>query len=175
MERLLDRALGVAEGLLGMSAAGTAVDRCRRLEEAVWRWSYREDLPPRRQMSPLQRGLADRAAVEAELAERHMRLAETFVAVTAEYVSERPTFERLTETALLLHDGVARLRDDRMPVRPRLGARRAVLRIAAPLSVSRCWSRLQESEDSISDRSRARLLIGTVSRTIQERFEATLP
>lgn len=139
---LRERALRLAEARLGLVPPGgtaperTPEDRCRRLEEAAWLWIHREDLPPRRQLAPLQRQLADWTAAEADLALRHMRLVETFVAVSGHYVAERPSFERFAETALLLHDGLARIRGGSLPGRPRLGARRARLQVAEPIRVN---------------------------------------
>ena len=132
---LLDRALQVAERHFGLEASGTLADRCRRLEEAGWQWIYREDLPPRRQLSPLQRSLADRVAHEASLALVHMRLVESFVAVSGHYVAEQPSFERFAETCLLLHDALARLRGSGLPARPTLGWRVAELRVLEPIRV----------------------------------------
>ena len=132
---LLDRALRVAEQHFGLEASGTLADRCRRLEEAGWQWIYREDLPPRRRLTPLQRSLADRVAQEASLALVHMRLVESFVAVSGHYVAERPSFERFAETTLLIHDALARLRGSGLPVRPNLGWRVALLHVAKPIRV----------------------------------------
>jgi 1-acyl-sn-glycerol-3-phosphate acyltransferase len=146
IERLRDRVLTVAERQLGLRAEGTPVDRCRRLEEQAWRWIYRDDLPPRSLLSPLDRDLAERAAQEAGQALIHMRLAETFVAVSGTYVAERPSYERFMETTLLLHDALARLRGDRLPRRPRLGARCARLSIGTPIEVGERWSGRSRAE-----------------------------
>ncbi|MCP9926376.1 1-acyl-sn-glycerol-3-phosphate acyltransferase [Cyanobium sp. CH-040] len=141
---LQDRVLRLAEARLAVRAAGTAPDRCRRLEEVAWRWIHREDLPPRRRLAPLQRFLADRAAAEASLALQHMRLVETFVAVSGGYLGRPgdgsagggpPEFERCADIALLLHDGLARLSGGALPARPRLGRRHARLVVAEPIRV----------------------------------------
>lgn len=133
---LRERVLALAEARLQLPPRGSPEDRCRRLEEAAWQWIHREDLPPRRRLAPLARQLADWTAAEADLALRHMRLVETFVAVSGRYVAERPSFERFAETALLLHDGLARIRGGSLPGRPRLGARRARLQVAEPILVN---------------------------------------
>lgn len=134
IDALRERVLRLAEIRLGVRAAGTAADRCRRLEEVAWQWIHREDLPPRHRLAPLQRGLADQAAAEAALALRHMRLVETFVAVSAGYL-DAPSFERCADVALLLHDGLARLGGGALPARPRLGRRHARLQVAEPIAV----------------------------------------
>ncbi len=131
---LRQRVLRLAETRLKVQPAGSPEDRCRRLEEVAWQWIHREDLPPRRHLPPLQRNLADRAAAEAALALQHMRLVETFVAVSGGYL-DKPSFERCADIALLLHDGLARLGGGALPARPRLGRRHAQLRVATPLAV----------------------------------------
>jgi 1-acyl-sn-glycerol-3-phosphate acyltransferase len=171
--RLLDRALAVAEAHLDGRGAGTWADRCRRLEEAAWRRIHRDDLPPRHRLSPLERGLADWTAHEAALAEVHMRLAECFVAVSADYVPARPTFERTMETTLLLHDAMARVRGDRIPARPRLGARHGRITVGTPLSVSERWSRLAPAPGQ-STRHAERDLIAALTEDIRRAFEAAL-
>jgi hypothetical protein len=174
--RLLDRALTVAESRLGLSARGTPVDRCRRLEEAVWSRVYTDDLPPRQRRAPLDRGLADWRAVEASLAERHMRLAECFVAVSGSYVEERPSYERFMETTLLIHDALCRLRGDRLPARPHIGGRRVRLTIAAPLSVQERLAALRPLDDGAGSASRrlGRAVIASLNDDIRRSFEAAL-
>ena len=142
IDALRERVLRLAETRLDVPAAGTAADRCRRLEEVAWQWIHREDLPPRHRLAPLQRALADRAAAEAALALQHMRLVETFVAVSAGYLDPdcsdpagEPSFERCADVALLLHDGLARLGGGALPARPRLGRRHARLQVAEPIAV----------------------------------------
>jgi 1-acyl-sn-glycerol-3-phosphate acyltransferase len=142
---LQHRVLRLAEARLAVRAAGTPADRCRRLEEVAWQWIHREDLPPRRRLAPLQRFLADQAAAEASLALQHMRLVETFVAVSGGYLgqpgdgsagADSPEFERCADIALLLHDGLARLGGGALPARPRLGRRHARLVVAEPIPVA---------------------------------------
>lgn len=170
--RLLDRALAVAESRLDVRGAGTPADRCRRLEEAAWRRIHPDDLPPRHRLPPLRRGLADWAAHEAALAEVHMRLAECFVAVSAHYVPARPTFERTMETTLLLHDAMARIRGDRIPARPRLGARHARITVGPELSVSE--RRRLAPAPGQSTRRAERDLIAGLTEDIRRAFEAAL-
>ncbi len=166
IERLVERCLVLAESFFGSSSSGTAEQRCRRLEEQSWRWIYREDLPPRHQLSPLDRALADRAAHGASLAVLPMRLAETFVAVSGSYVAERPSFERFMETSLLIHDALARICGEGLPARPRLGARRARISIGAAIDVSaRCHGRTKGER---------RQLLSSLSEDLRQAFEQAL-
>ncbi len=136
LQTLIDRALQVAESYFNVASSGTTVDRCRRLEEASWTFIHRSDLAPRESLSVLDRGLADWVAQEASLRIIHMRLAESFVAVTDAYVAEKPSFDRLAETTLLMFDAMARIRGDKLPQRPKLGLREARVTVTEPISIS---------------------------------------
>ncbi|MEH2357683.1 1-acyl-sn-glycerol-3-phosphate acyltransferase [Nostoc sp.] len=153
--RLLDKALQVAEQYFGVQAQGNFIDRCRRLEEAGWSYIYREDLPDINALAPFKRGLADWIAEEADLRMRHMRIVESFVAVTATYIQEQPTAERFAETALLVFDMLSRIQDTTLPGRPRLGLRQAQITVGEPISVTErfinCQSDRQASRQAVSD------------------------
>ena len=167
---LISVALAAAESRLGERTTGGTESRCRRLEETAWRWIHREDLPPRRRLSRLDRSLADRAALEASLAEVHMRLAESFVAVSGSYVAERPSFERFMETTLLIHDGIQRLLGRGLPRRPPLGARRAIVTIGEPLSLRERRRQVMLSRATLSRKGMARQMIDSLSQDIRRAF-----
>lgn len=139
LQAVLDAALQVAEEYFGLPSQGTTIDRCRRLEEAGWRAIYREDIPDWKALPPFQRGLADWRAEEAELRLKHMRLVESFVAVTGSYVKEKPTAERFGEMASILFDLMARIEGTTVPKRPRLGKRWVEVRVGDPISVTDRW------------------------------------
>jgi 1-acyl-sn-glycerol-3-phosphate acyltransferase len=135
LNALLNVALKVAEQYFDLSPRGSVIDRCRRLEQAAWDYIFRDDIKIE-SLSPLERGLADRVAEEADLRAWHMRIVESFVAVTGRYVQEKPTAERFAETALLMWDMVARIKGNNPFDRPRLGKQRAMLTVGQPISVS---------------------------------------
>lgn len=159
INQLLDHALGVAESYFNLTAQGTPVDRCRRLEELSWMQIYRSDLAS---ASALDRGLADWMAQEASLRIIHMRLAESFVAVTGHYVAEHPSFERLAETTLIMFDAIARLRGDKLPQRPNLGWRKITMTITEPISVSDRWAQYS------ANRRSARAAIDALTEEIRQ-------
>jgi hypothetical protein len=136
LQNLLNVALEVAEQYFHIPNKGTVVDRCRRVEQAGWDCIYREELKPDQDLSPLKRGLADRVAEEADLRMWHMRMVESFVAVTGHYVQEKPTVERFADTTLLTWDLVARIKGRTSFFRPRLGQQRAQMTIGEPISVT---------------------------------------
>ncbi|MEO0458446.1 MAG: 1-acyl-sn-glycerol-3-phosphate acyltransferase [Cyanobacteria bacterium P01_A01_bin.114] len=162
LQTLLDSALKVSEQYFGIPSKGTLVDRCRRIEEAGWTYIYRDDLPDRKTLSSLERGLADWVAEAASLRMLHMRLVESFVAVTETYISEKPSFQRCAETALLMFDMAARIRGDKLPRRPRLGHRRATITVGQPISVTDRWEAYQGSS------RQARKAVLALTETLRE-------
>jgi hypothetical protein len=142
---LLDAALRVSETYFGLSGKGTFVDRCRRIEQAGWEFIYRSDIQDWESLSLLERGLADWIAVEANRYMWHMRLVESFVAVTGDYVKENPTAERFADTLFLMWDVMARFRGSNPFKRPRLGQQRATIRVGTPIDVSHRFERYQTS------------------------------
>ncbi|NET70183.1 MAG: 1-acyl-sn-glycerol-3-phosphate acyltransferase [Sphaerospermopsis sp. SIO1G2] len=139
LHRLMDTALTVAEEYFKVQPQGNFIDRCRRLEEAGWNYIYRDDIQDINELSPFKRGLADWIAEEADLRMQHMRMAESFVAVTANYIQEKPTADRFAETVLLMFDMLSRIQDSTFPGRPRLGLKQAMITIGEPISVTERW------------------------------------
>jgi hypothetical protein len=145
LQALLNSALSVAEQFFDLPPKGNLSDRCRRLEQAGWDRIYREDLKQIEALSPVERGLADRVAEEADLRLWHMRLVETFVSVTGHYVAEKLTVERFAETTLLLWDMVTRIKGKSPFPRPKLGQQQVKMTIGEPISVSDYWEAYQAS------------------------------
>ncbi len=168
LQVLLDVALRVPERHFALAPEGTLIDRCRRLEEASWNDIYRDDLPDLGVLSPLERGLADWLAEESALSIRHMRLVESFVAVTSRYLQEKPTVERFAELTLLLFDLVARLRGDKLPQRPRLGWRRSHITVGEPISVSDRWP------DYCAGRQSAKAAVTTLTEDLQRSLQGLI-
>lgn len=139
LKPLLNRALEVGEQFFGLPHSGPLETRCRRLEEAGWMLIYREDIDHPDALSPFDRGLANRIAQEARLHLRHMRLVESFVAVSGDHAGENPSFERLAETSLILFDLVERVKGTPVPKRPQLGRRQAIITLGQPVNVSERW------------------------------------
>jgi len=165
LHRLLDMALQVSEQFFGLAHQGTVIDRCRHVEEAGWSYIYREDLRDRPAVSPFRQGLADWVAEEADLRMRHMRLVESFVAVTDDCIQKRPSADRMAELALLLFDVTARIKRQKLPHRPRLGWRRATITVGEPISVSDRYPDYQTS------RQAARQAVQRLTQDLQQAME----
>lgn len=152
LNQLMDTALQVAETFFHLPAKGSVIDRCRRIEQAGWDCIYREEMRNRDELSPVELGLADRIAEEADLRMWHMRLVESFVAVTGNYVNEKPTIERFAETLSLLRDTIVRIKGENPFPRPSLGDQIAYLSVGKPLSVSDRWDAYKQNRrQAISD------------------------
>ena len=130
--------LATAEAHFQLKAGGTLQERCRRIEQAAWDRIYREGLD---QLPPLERGLADWEAQEADLQLSRMRLVEHFTSVSGHYVSDAPDFDRLAEMLLLVEEAVGWIESKPWPARPSLGPQRVELSLGDPLPVH---TRLQD-------------------------------
>ncbi|KKJ01545.1 lysophospholipid acyltransferase family protein [Prochlorothrix hollandica] len=165
LQRLLNTALAAAEAHFGLKPKGDIIARCRRLEQAGWDWIYREDLENRNRLSPLECGLADRVAEEAALRLWHMRIVESFVAVTGSYVRQDPSADRYGETTLLVWDLITRLKGGNPLKRPNLGAKAVKISIGEPLLVDSYWSQYQEN------RRGARQAVADLTQDLQTALE----
>ncbi|WP_016950335.1 1-acyl-sn-glycerol-3-phosphate acyltransferase [Anabaena sp. PCC 7108] len=149
LHRLMDTALQISEQYFNIQPQGNFIDRCRRLEEAGWNYIYRDDIEDIQSLPPFKRGLADWVAEEADLRMQHMRIAESFVAVTANYIQENPTAERFAETALLMFDMLSRIKDSTLPGRPSLGLKQAMITVGEPIAVSERWENCQDNKQAL--------------------------
>ncbi|EKQ71225.1 hypothetical protein OsccyDRAFT_0079 [Leptolyngbyaceae cyanobacterium JSC-12] len=161
LQRLLDTALRVSESYFNLESQGNLTERCRRIEEACWRYVYRDDITDVKQLSAVNRGLGNWVAEEALLRVKHMRLVESFVAVTGTYVREKPTVERFAETTLILFDAIARIKGQKLPRRPRLGWRKSTITVGEPICISERWERY------CSSRQAARQAVADLTQELQ--------
>ncbi|MEO0406969.1 MAG: 1-acyl-sn-glycerol-3-phosphate acyltransferase [Cyanobacteria bacterium P01_A01_bin.135] len=131
LKRLLDTALTVAEESFGITAKGSLSDRCRRVEQAGWDRIYRDEV----KASPLEQGLNNLVAEEADLRIWHMRLVESLVSVTGRYVAEARTIDRYADTTLLMWKIVNQI-CGRRAKRRYLGDRTVTITVGEPLPIS---------------------------------------
>ncbi|MBW4539511.1 MAG: 1-acyl-sn-glycerol-3-phosphate acyltransferase [Myxacorys chilensis ATA2-1-KO14] len=167
LQELLNAALQVPEEYFNVLPKGTVIDRCRRLEQAAWDCIYREDLTLDK-LSPLQRGLADLVAEEAHLRIWHMRIVESFVAVTGQYVFEKPTAERFAEAVLILWDTMTRIKGGNPFHRPKLGKQSALITIGEPISLSDRWNAYKK------DRRSAKQAVTDLTQDLQDAMETMI-
>ncbi|MBW4562245.1 MAG: 1-acyl-sn-glycerol-3-phosphate acyltransferase [Mojavia pulchra JT2-VF2] len=137
LQALLHIALQISEHYFDLQSKGAWNDRCRRVEQAGWNYIFREDFKDIKALSPIERALGDRVAEEANQRMWHMRLVESFVAVSGNYIKAKPTAERFAETTLLLRDMVNKIQGTNNPFRrPQLGKQQVKISIGEPISVS---------------------------------------
>jgi 1-acyl-sn-glycerol-3-phosphate acyltransferase len=136
LSRLMEAALQVAERALAVEGRGDVNERCRRLEQAGWDRLYpASGTATPLAASALERGLASRLAEQTAQQLWHMRLVESFVAVSGSYVKDDPSQERFADSLLILWDTLCRIRGGNPERRPRLGARRAQIRIGEAMEI----------------------------------------
>jgi hypothetical protein len=135
LQRLLDAVLKVAENYFYLQTKGGIVDRCRRLEQAAWDCIYQQELKEDEKISAVRRGLGDRIAQEAQLHIWHMRIVESFVAVTGNYVKEDFSAERFAETVIIIWDLVTRIKDGNPIERPKFGQQKVNLIMGEPMFI----------------------------------------
>jgi hypothetical protein len=135
LKRLLDAVLKVAENYFYLQTKGDIVDRCRRIEQAAWDYIYQRELKEDEQISSVRKGLADRVAQEAQLHIWHMRIVESFVAVTGNYVKEDLSAERFAETVTILWDLVTRIKEGNPFDRPQFGRQKVNLIMGEPILI----------------------------------------
>ncbi|NET47411.1 MAG: 1-acyl-sn-glycerol-3-phosphate acyltransferase [Merismopedia sp. SIO2A8] len=148
LQALLNAALIVAEQTFGVKPKGSLTDRCRRLEQASWDRIYRDDLKDLEALAPVERGLADLVAEDANLRIWHMHLVEHFVSVTGKYVADKPTVERFADTLILLWKMITQIKGGvniESSQVPHLGQRYAQVTVGKPISVSDRWPEYKAS------------------------------
>lgn len=155
LHSLLDIALQVSESYFGIKPLGDITSRCRRLEQAGWDYIYRENLKSPEELSAVDLGLANRLAEEASLRMWHMRLVESFVAVTGEYIKENPSFDRFADTVIIIWTAIARLKGVDPNKTPNLGKKLVKTRVGEPISVSQRYHSYKSSRrQAIADLTR---------------------
>ncbi len=158
IEDLADRILSVAEMSFGIKAKGSPIDRCRRLEQAGWDRIFRNDLQDIEQLSQVERCFADQLALEANYSNWHMKIAESIIGVTSDYVRQHPSPSRYIEVLKLMWSVLQRVTernpDSVFKETPNFGDRKVILSVAEPISVSERLSEYQSSRTAAKECNR---------------------
>lgn len=148
LQALLEQILHVSEANFEIKPKGSIVDRCRRLEQAVWERIFRSDIKDVdgiEALSALERSFANQLAKEAHTSEWHMRIAESLTAVTGSYVKENPSPTRFADTLLLIWRALSRVKSETFGRQPYIGDRKAIITIGEPISVSDRYTEYKSS------------------------------
>ncbi len=135
LQAVIDTILRVAESYFGMEGKGTTVDRCRRLEQAVWDRVFRTDLDLSK-ISNLELAFANQLAKEANASMWHMRIAESIMPVTGTYAKAHPSPSRFAEMLLLMWRAMCRVKLIPFGSTPYVGDRKLILSAGEPIAVS---------------------------------------
>ncbi len=158
VQDLADRILRVAEMNFGIKSKGTAIDRCRRLEQAGWDRIFRNDIKDIAQLSQVERSFADQLALEANYSNWHMKIAESIIGVTSDYVRQHPSPSRYVEVLKLMWSVLQRVteRDQESVFKetPNFGDRKVIISVAEPLSVSERLPEYQSSRTAAKECTR---------------------
>ncbi len=165
LQAVMNISLFIAEQYFDLSSRGNWADRCRRVEQAGWNYIFREDFKDIKSLSPIEKSLGDRIAEEAYFRMWHMRLVESFVAVSGIYIREKPTVERFAETTLILWDMVNKIKGNNPLPRPQLGKQQVKITVGKPISVSERYSGYKSS------RVAARQAVSELTSDLQQVLE----
>ncbi|BAB76751.1 1-acyl-sn-glycerol-3-phosphate acyltransferase [Anabaena sp. FACHB-709] len=168
LQALLNASLEIAEQYFNLQPKGQLSDRCRRVEQAGWNYIFREDYKDIKGLSAVERALGDRVAEEANARMWHMRLVESFVAVSGNYIREKPTVERFAETLLIVWQMLAKIQGTKSFNRPKLGKQKVKITIGEPLSVSELYPKYKES------RLGARQAVADLTNNLQQAMEGLI-
>ncbi len=138
LNSLLEEALRRAEAVFGLDGDGDRINRVYRIRQEGWDRRYPEiDL---KNLSPLERKLADRKAGEAWYIMRHMELVDLGHYLDSNYLSPRgqtaPSFDRLVEAAYSAGDLASRLIGGDITCRPSVLGKDALISVSPPIDVT---------------------------------------
>ncbi|MEH2009690.1 1-acyl-sn-glycerol-3-phosphate acyltransferase [Nostoc sp.] len=168
LQALLNAALQISEQYFDLQPKGNLTDRCRRVEQAGWNYIFREEFKDVKGVSAVEKALGDRVAEEANARMWHMRLVESYVAVSGNYIRENPTAERFAETILIIWQMIAKIKGDKAVRRPQLGKQKVKITVGEPISVSERYLAYQ------GNRLAARQAVAEVTNDLQHALEGLI-
>ncbi|WP_193195432.1 1-acyl-sn-glycerol-3-phosphate acyltransferase [Nostoc sp. MG11] len=168
LQALLNAALLISEQYFDLQPRGNLNDRCRRVEQAGWNYIFREEFKDIKALSSIERALGDRVAEEANARMWHMRLVESFVAVSGNYIREKPTVERFAETTLILWQMITRIKGAKALRRPQLGKQQVKITVGEPISVSERYPVYKEN------RLGAKQAVAQLTNDLQQTMESLI-
>ncbi len=158
LQDLADRILSVAEMNFGIKPKGSPIDRCRRLEQLGWDRIFRNDIKNIEQLSQMERGFANQVALEATYSNWHMRIAESLIGVTSDYVRQHPSPSRYIEVIKLMWNVLQRVtetnQDSVFKGELKFGDRKLTISVAEPVSVSDHLAEYQSSRTAAKECNR---------------------
>ena len=161
--RVCEAALRTAESFFGLSPKGDFVQRVFSVRYAGLSRIYREDIPDLRDLSPLEKVLADRIAAESWLRLRHMELVDVLEYLRADYLQPDSGIDRFVETVLNLWDVANRLEGGNISGHINPFSKTARIVVNEPIQVSEYLDSYKENR---------RRAVGDVTNRIFESFRS---
>ncbi len=127
---LVERILELAEERLLIKGSGRTIKRIQKVEQLAWNHQYR--LTPN---NPAKGGFAHWLARESSLSALHTWIVYGLYDIKLTYLFEDPSFERVTEMALLTWDILSTCLGIKALARPILGPREAKVTVGQPLVI----------------------------------------
>ena len=168
LQAVMNVALLISEQYFDVPSKGAWNDRCRRVEQAGWNYIFREEFKDIKSLSPIEKALGDRIADEAYSRMWHMRLVESFVAVSGSYIRENPTADRFADMTVIIWDMLRKIRGTNSSPRPPLGKQRVKMTIGEPISVSERFPAYKSS------RSGAKQAVAELTNDLQQVLEGLI-
>jgi hypothetical protein len=134
-----EAALGVAEGFFHVKPKGDFVQRVFAVRQAGLQWMFREDIADPRTISPVDRALADRIAVESWMCNRHVELVDLLEYLRTDYLRPDSSFDRFVESVTSLWDLANRLSGGNISGRVNPFPRTARIIVNEPIRVGGRW------------------------------------
>jgi hypothetical protein len=156
LQNLAENILSVAEMNFGIKPKGSLIDRCRRLEQAGWDRIFRNDIENLEKLSAIEHGFADQLALEASYSNWHMRIAESLIGVTNDYIKQHPSPSRYIEVLNLMWSVLQRITERNQSSSAfkeslSFGDRKLTLSVAEPISVSKHLTTYQSSRTAAKE------------------------
>jgi hypothetical protein len=145
MRAVCEAALAAAEAFFGLRSRGDFVQRVFRTRQAGLQWMFREDIPDLAALSPVERALADRKAVESWWINRHVELVDLLEYLRTDYLHPDSPFDRFVEYVTNLVDLANRLSGGNISGRKNPFPRTARIIVNEPLRVGKLWPRYAEN------------------------------
>jgi hypothetical protein len=143
MAAVCEAAIRAAERFFGIvrpdSVRGDFVQRVFATRQAGLQWMFREDIADLEALSPVERALADRVAIDAWIANRHVELVDLLEYLRVDYLTPRSGFDRWVEVVTNLWDLANRLQGGNISGRANPFWKTARIIVGEPIRVSPLW------------------------------------
>jgi hypothetical protein len=156
-----ESALSVAEGFFHLRPKADFVQRVFACRQAGLAWMFREDIEDVEAISPVDRAMADRMALETWLTCRHVELVDLLEYLRTDYLAPDSGFDRFVESITNLWDLINRLEGGDISGRINPFHKTARIVVNEPIAVSPLWGAYRENR---------RKAVGTLTAMIHESF-----